>query len=260
MANDNRANYGRIGFTVFLGALALAIALIYIAGIGDQRNEIMVETYYDYPVSGLSVGSAVNFRGVKIGEVRDINFVGAIYDNDEVSLEDYQRVIIVMALDTRKFHLVEGETPEDVLNDFAGAGIRATIASNAVTGMSRVEFNIPDNPAPPAKLTWKPKHYQIPPQPSLMENMSVSLAKALHQFNQTDFQSVWSNVAAVAENSAKVTGDISTMLEQERSAIYAILENFKGASESVDELVEKVKLNPSLLIRESDPDPLAETK
>ena len=143
---------------------------------------------------------------------------------------------------------------------FAGAGIRATIASNAVTGMSRVEFNIPDNPAPPAKLTWKPKHYQIPPQPSLMENMSVSLAKALHRFNQTDFQSVWSNVSSVAASSAKIAGDVSAMMDRERVAIYAILDNISAATGSLDELVEKLKQNPSLILRENDPDPLYETK
>ena len=260
MAKDNHANLGRVGFTVFIGAIAIAIALIYIAGIGDKANEFLIETYYDYPVSGLSVGSAVNFRGVKIGEVREISFASAIYDEDEITPEDYQRIIIVMALDCRKLDVDSTENMRRISRRYGVAGLRATIASNAVTGMSRIEFNIPDDPVPPAKLAWKPRYYQIPPQPSLMENLSSSLANALHQFNKTDFKSVWSNISAVAESSAQVTKEVSDFIRTEKVGMSIIVRNIQEASDSVDELAETLKNNPSLLLRKNDPEPLSETK
>ena len=260
MASDNHANYGRIGLTVFLGALALAVTLIRLAGVGNRNNEYLVETYYDHPVSGLSVGSAVNFRGVKIGEVREISFASAVYEDNELTSNDFQRVIIVMALDCRRLDVCSYDEAEEVVRAFVSAGIRATIASNAVTGMSRVEFSIPPNPSPVAELTWKPRYLQVPPQPSLMENLSVSLTRTLNTFNRMDLDGTWSNIAVIAESSAKLTKDASDFLRTEKAGLTATLRNVEEASEDVSELVESLKANPSLLLRGRDAETLPETK
>lgn len=259
MASDNHASYGKIGFTVFIGAFALAIALIYIAGIGNRDGEYIVETYYDHPVSGLSVGSPVNFRGVKIGEVKEISFASAIYDDKELSTNDFQRVVIVMAINCKRLDVCSQGEARSVIEHFIRMGIRATIASNAVTGMSRVEFSIPLNPQAPETLKWKPRYLQVPPQPSLMENMSASLARVLYQFNRTDFQSVWSNISTVASSAALLTKEVSEFVRDEREGLSEIVNNVKDASDSVDELAETLKNNPSLLLRENDPQPLPET-
>lgn len=260
MASDNHANYGRIGFTVFLGAIALAVALIYLAGVGNKDSEYLVETYYDHPVSGLSVGSAVNFRGVKIGEVREISFASAVYDDDELTSNDFQRVIIVMALDCRRLDVCSNAEAKDVVCKFLGAGLRATIMSNAVTGMSRVEFNIPANPLPLPVLSWKPRHHQIPPQPSLIENLSVSLARAVNTINKIDIPAIWSNISVVASSSAKITKDVSDFVSTEKDGMSAIVRNIEEASDSIDELADTLKNNPSLLLRGRDAEPLSETR
>ena len=70
MANDNRPRYARIGFVVLLGALATAGALVYLGGFERGDMQYLVESYYDNPVSGLSVGSSVNVRGVKVRALR----------------------------------------------------------------------------------------------------------------------------------------------------------------------------------------------
>lgn len=260
MASDNHANYGRIGLVVFLGAIALAVTLIYIAGVGSRQNEYLVETYYDHPVSGLSVGSAVNFRGVKIGEVREICFAGAVYDDSELTSNDFQRVIIVMALDCRRLDVCSSDEADQVARAFVSAGIRATIASNAVTGMSRVEFSVPQHPLPVPELTWKPRYLLVPPQPSLMENLSLSLTKTLNTFNRMDLDGAWSNLATIAESSAKLTKDASDFLRAEKAGMTVTLRNLEEASEDVSELVESIKVNPSLLLRGRDNEALPETK
>lgn len=260
MASDNRANYGRIGLTVFLGAIALAVTLIFIAGVGDRSSEILVETYYDHPVSGLSVGSAVNFRGVKIGEVREISFASAMYDEEILTSNDFQRVIIVMSLDCRRLGDSSYAEADRAVRAFIAAGIRATIASNAVTGMSRIEFSIPPNPAPVERPTWRPRYLQVPPQPSLMENLSLSLTRTLNMFNRMDIGGAWSNIASIASSSASLTKEVSDFVSAEKMALAAIFRNLGDASESVSSLAETLKDNPSLLLRENDPEPLPETK
>ena len=95
MANENHMSYRRVGFAVFAGALAIVLSLVYLGGIRGKGDEILVETFYDKPVSGLSVGSVVNFRGVKVGEVREISFIGTKY---AVEGADNSRIYILMAL------------------------------------------------------------------------------------------------------------------------------------------------------------------
>ena len=73
---SNHASYAKIGLTVMLGVAAIIGALVYLGGAWGSDDRVYAETYTDRSVSGLSVGSAVNFRGVKLGEVKEITFVG----------------------------------------------------------------------------------------------------------------------------------------------------------------------------------------
>ena len=60
----NQANYAKIGFAVAAGAAAIVATLVYLGGALGKSDVIYAESYFDTQVSGLSVGSAVNLRGV----------------------------------------------------------------------------------------------------------------------------------------------------------------------------------------------------
>ena len=70
MLGSSRASYAKVGFAVVAGAVALVGTLVYFGGMRGRADEFLAETYYDAPVSGLSVGSDVNYRGVKVGDSR----------------------------------------------------------------------------------------------------------------------------------------------------------------------------------------------
>lgn len=259
MARDNHANYARIGFTVMIGTIAIIATLIYLGGFRGADRYFMVETYYDHPVSGLSVGSPVNFRGVKIGEVREIAFTSIVYD-DVDTIEDMQRVSIVMAVEKDRCSGNGDWSPERTFEKYISSGLRATVASSAITGLSRIELNIVPEAIPPARLEWHARHTLIPPSPSLMENFSEALTKILNRLKKTDFASLWSNVQSVAESSARVAERVDMMLESERLKISTTLGNVEEASASLRELSTTLKENPSLLLRERDGEQLEETK
>ena len=86
----NQANYAKIGFAVAVGAAAIVATLVYLGGALGKSDVIYAESYFDTQVSGLSVGSAVNLRGVKVGEVRAISFIGAEYDDAQG--DDVQKI------------------------------------------------------------------------------------------------------------------------------------------------------------------------
>lgn len=260
MASDNKPKYGRIGFAVVLGTVAIAGTLIYLGGFSGSDMVYLVESYYDKPVSGLSPGSAVNFRGVKVGEVKDIWMVRP--RSADFTVADMQRIRILLALDLRR--MGHRSRPEDyelrrMMESYIDHGLRATVSASGITGLSRIELNMMPNPPPRAALSWRSKHPVIPPAPSLIENFSDAATRVMNQINKMDFASVWSNVQCIAESVSHLAANIDSLIEGQRSNIGAMIQNANDASARLEALSQRLEENPSLLIRPSDPEPLPET-
>ena len=249
---SSHANYAKIGFTVVIGIVAIVAVLIYLGGAGHS-DITYAETYYDTSVSGLSVGSAVNFRGVKIGEVKEISFVGAVYDG--VPWSDAQRIYILMAFPRRKI----GPSAPDRANEFVAKGLRATVTASGVTGLSRIELDLQRNRPPAPKVAWTPRHTYIPSYPSLLDNFSDSATKVMNEINRMDIASAWSNVSAAVDSAAHAAEGIRTMIDAARSGVDSIVGNVTEAAESLRDVTMELKRNPSLLIREREATPLEET-
>lgn len=259
MASDNHANYSRIGFAVVVGIAAIVGTLIYLGGFGDGDNELPAETYYDTPVSGLTVGSPVNFRGVKVGEVRRISFVGSDYP--ESSEQDEQRIRIVISFDLRQIRLSDGRTPRDHLAGMVAKGLRATVTSSGITGLSRIELNYPKAEMNRSeRLSWKPAYIVIPSAPSLLDSFSEAATKVMNQINRMDFTGIWSNVSSVAWSAAELTGNVNSLIESQKTSVNDIFENVNEAARAIRELSQSLRENPSLLLRPNDPQPLSETR
>ena len=256
MSSDNHANYFKVGLTVLIGVAAVVGTLVYLGGFGDRRDEVLVETYYDKPVTGLSEGSPVNFRGVHVGDVRKISFVGAEYD---VTGLENQRIYILMALARRQMRLEEGESAEELLGDLVAKGLRATVTSSGITGMSKVELDYHPGAAAPEALSWVPEHLLIPPKPSLLDSFSDSATRAMNQLNRIDFNAAWSNISAVASSWAAASSDARDVVERSLPSLAATVENLERLTGTLEELAERLKADPSLLIRANDPPPLPET-
>ena len=262
MANDNHTSYRRIGFTVFVGAIAIVLSLIYLGGVRGRGDEILAETYYDKPVSGLSVGSAVNFRGVKVGEVREISFIGSKYD---VSGADNSRIYIQMALDGRALgvgDLSQEEIREMLANLVKAFNMRATVTTSGITGLSRIELNYHhlEQLTEHRPVTWTPRLAFIPPQESLLDNISDAATKILNQINQMDLSAAWSNVTVAVESLARTSCSLQTMLESRRNDINRMLDDLSSTAGNIKQMASELRLNPSLLIRDRKPARLEETE
>lgn len=264
MANDNRASYAKIGFTVFIGIVAIVLTLVYLGGLRSRHGEILVETYYDKPVTGLSVGSPVNFRGVRIGEVREINFVGGKYD---VEGADNSRIYILMALECNRLGIPDDETHE--AEDYVRLavdklGLRASVTSNGITGLSRIECDYHASEgafAPEApKISWTPQHTYVPAKISLFDNFGVAATKVMNQINRIDFGDVWSNINSSVQALARATDGAKTLIETRQGDFERLMDDLTATAASVKNLASELKRNPSLLIRERKSARLNETE
>ena len=69
---ETRAHHVLIGFfTLLVAAAALGFAL-WLAKAGDDRELRRYDIVFSEPVSGLSVGSAVQYSGIRVGEVESL--------------------------------------------------------------------------------------------------------------------------------------------------------------------------------------------
>lgn len=254
----NHANYAKIGFVVVASVSAIVATLVYLGGADAGKGIVYAETYSDSPVSGLSVGSDVNMRGVKIGEVKDISFVGSEYE--EAVGRDIPKIHILMAISSRKMRRNDDEDPEDHLRDAVRRGLHATVTSSGITGLSKIELNFPRTEVEPQTISWRPRYVCIPPAPSMLESFSDAAAKFMNQINRMDFTTAWSNIAAVAEAAARVARNVDRFVADEKESVSSIVRALDEAAEKAKELVSELKDNPSLLIRANDPEPLEETR
>jgi len=259
VSGDSHASYAKVGLTVVLGVAAVVGVLVYFGGAGRDRCVFQAETYYDDPVSGLSVGSEVNFRGVKVGEVREISFVGGHYK--DVAEADMQKIYIKMAFDSTLASLDSSEDPEELLRSLVSRGLRATVTASGVTGLSRMELNMPKNGdvRPVPQISWSPELVCIPPAPSMLQSFSDSATQVMNKIKQMDFSSAWSNVSAVAESFSEISRNVSGLVESQKAGIDSIIFSVDQAARSLKEFADSVRENPSLLLRPRDPEPLPET-
>ena len=259
MAKDNEASYFRIGLTVIVGIAAIIAVLIRIGGLGGKANELFAETYYDKPVPGLTVGSAVNFRGVKIGEVRKIDFIGNMY---EVEGAENSRIYILMALDRRLLGESDNRNlEEDLGNMVKRLGLRATVTTSGITGMSRIEcdFYRGEQLHEARAISWTPKHVYIPPNISLLDSFSDSATKVMNQINKMDLGAAWSNVSAAVESVAHMTDSAKNIIDARQADMERLLDDLSATSAAVRDLVLELKRDPSMLIRSRVQQPLSET-
>lgn len=260
MASDNHASYTKIGITIVMGVIAIVLTLVYLGGMRGRGDEVMVETYYDRGVSGLVVGSAVNFRGVKIGEVREVSFVGNKY---VVQGADNSRIYILMAVKGEYFDSDhDGVLTQKEFKDFLvdHLGLRATVSASGITGMAHIECDYNLDRPPVENIPWTPKHYYIPPKPSLLDSFGESATKVMNQINKMDMMAVWSNMTVIVESISAMSESTRTLLESRQSEIDRILLDVGEATSAAKTLMEKIRDNPSLLIRNSVAEPLPETQ
>ena len=259
MANDNEANFSKIGVFILAGLALIAGTLVYLGGAGGDKREYLVETYFPNDVSGLDVGSAVNFRGVRVGAVKEISFIGAEYDN--VLPQHARNIYVLLALDSKLCRITDrNDNPTRFIKRMLEHGLHATVTASGITGLSRIELNFPKTEVTDEKVSWKPRRLLIPPAPSILESAAESAAKLMRQLNQMDFVTAWSNVVRLTGGAADMCDGMNGLLESERGRIVQTIDNLDGAVSSLRTFADTISENPSLLLRPRDADPLPETK
>ncbi len=258
MADENKASYAKIGFFIVLGIALILATIVYIGGMGSTQHAFIAETFFNDSVSGLDVGSTVNLRGVRVGTVKRISFIGAEYA--DVRHEDRKKIYVEMNLDQRLFRMGETVEPAKVLAGMVTRGLHATVSASGVTGLSRIELNYPKGMVKEETCSWRARHPVIPPAPSILQSVADSAQQILNQLNKMDFTAAWSNVLDVTRSANTALENFNVVLTGEQGNISEILGNVRDASSSLRDFADQIRNNPSSILRSYTPDRLEETR
>ena len=102
---SKHANTTAIGAFV-IGAIALVLGAVMLFGTGQFfHDRIVVLSVFEGSVTGLQVGSPVEFRGVPVGTVKDIK---ALYDPEKTSFV----IPVYMSLDEDSVTNIRADEPQ----------------------------------------------------------------------------------------------------------------------------------------------------
>lgn len=235
-----KANYFKIGVFI-LSALTIAVVAIVVLSGGKwfRKHVVYWETYFDESVQGLAVGTPIKYRGVQVGTVDKIDFVGDEYGSD-LSKQDllrYGRYVVVTGSATDVApHLTEEEKQAARATKIA-AGLRARLASPGVTGVVYLEVDYLDpKEYPVMEVPWKPQLAYVPSAPSTATVLGGALHNIARDLEKADIHKITSDLDMLLLEVMKLVKE--TDLPHMTSQIGQILAEFQVTAQQVRRFVE----------------------
>ena len=283
---SEKANYFKIGL-FFVISVILIVTAVIVWGAGlFTKDKVYFETYFDSPVTGLNVGSSVELRGVKIGQVESIDFASAVYDisTDPATVSRYERYVRVLcsisAEGTKeRAGDITDEQREARTRNLIYQGLRLRLASNILTGQAYLEGVFVDpNRFPALGITWTPHYMYIPSAPGQFSTMKDSVDKILAKLEGVDVSGLTeeiqgffseiretnqeikklltnpdpnaetANLAEVLTRLDNTLGSINREIRTQSPDVNRFLRNLSAISDDIKEITATLKKHPSGLI------------
>jgi phospholipid/cholesterol/gamma-HCH transport system substrate-binding protein/paraquat-inducible protein B len=240
MSNNANPNYFRLGVFV-IAAIAVLISVILIFGSGQLfKKSFYVETYIKQSVTGLDVGAAVRFRGVKIGQVSFIGLTGDMYEKDIPYNERRQYVVVRMQ--------IFGENVDvNQIHDFVSKGLRARVKSMGITGVNYIEFDFsPKTASENSDLpySWKPEYPVIPSLPNQADEIISGIQKLIDGMNQL-------NIDGTQQKFDQLLGNLNVLMAGDGKKNQGLINSVKDMNvilERIAKVTDKDELN--IMMRE----------
>jgi phospholipid/cholesterol/gamma-HCH transport system substrate-binding protein len=161
-------NHWKLGLFVVVGSTCALAFLIWLGSQSFRKETVRYVSYFDEPVTGLDVGSPVSFRGVRIGNVDDID-IAPDRRHVEVAYDLKVEEIEHLGLAKKRGEHVELRVPDDV---------RVQISSSGVTGVKHIKLDYLKN-SPVKKLPFPVPENYIPASASTLKNLEDAVTRAL---------------------------------------------------------------------------------
>jgi paraquat-inducible protein B len=239
-----RSNPKLIGAFV-VSAIALAIAgAIAFGGTQFLVTKHKAILYFEGSVAGLNVGAPVNFRGVKVGTVTNIEIN---YDIDKQTLDIPVEIEIVPSL----IHVTSGQRSERNIQKLVERGLRAQlVVQSLVTGQASIEFDF--HPETPIRLvggtTGLP---ELPTIPSSMAALQANVTAVLEKISKMPLDQISQQVSDAIGELQQTLTSATSLIKKVDMDIGPTLTNLQDTSEQAKQLM--ATANDRMQMRDGEP-------
>lgn len=202
--STQRHNF-RIGLFVLLGVCLFIGALLAMGVRSYFGKRDLFETYVTGKVENLSVGALVMLRGVAVGKVSSINFVGSEYPGYK---EEYVVVQFEIPHDFR--WTAETTNLQAMLNAEIDRGLRARVQGQGFLGANIVSLEYVDPKMYPVEpVPWAPKHYYIPSAPNQFNRVFTSLERTLRHVEDIDTEQLLARIQKTIDSASELIANLN---------------------------------------------------
>jgi paraquat-inducible protein B len=146
--------------------------------------------YFDQSVRGLAPGAPVEFRGIQIGEVRDLKLE---FDPEKARF----RVPVVVRIEPERMGSLVGadrDSRREALDRLVRQGLRAQLQSgNLLTGQLLVQLDMHADAAP-AEIVWTERYPEFPTIPTPLEEITSSVTRLAKRLEKIPLEQIGSSV------------------------------------------------------------------
>jgi len=266
-ANGLKVNTESI-VTVLLGGIAFDTPINFgstqPAKAGDQfqlynsYQETLTKKYrikglwlvrFNGSIRGLSYGSPVEFRGIQIGQVLDIDLK---IDPNNLDF----RIPVLIEIEPERIFKAENifdaaDKRKEFMASLVKKGLRAQLKSgNMLTGQLVVDLDFhPD--APPQEIVWSDPYSELPAIQTSMEEIFKTISNSLKKIDKLPLVEIGNDVRAAVKNLNQILIQVQSTMESINSEITPqTVATMEQATKTLAE-IEKVINNDSPLNQEA---------
>ncbi len=236
---STKANYFKVGVFILSALTITVLAIVVLSGGKWFKKIVYWESYFDESVQGLAVGAPIKYRGVQVGTVEAVEFVGDVY-GQELSTETrlrYGRYVRVIGSATDVTPHLSQEEQETALASSIVAGLRVRLTSQGVTGVVYVEADYFDPKVYPAmEVPWAPHYQYMPSAPSTVTVLGAALQNIARDLEKTDVHTVIRDFDSLVLEMTKLVKETNVQVLSNQTG--QVLAELQGFAQQARRLVE----------------------
>ncbi len=198
----------------------------------DKERYLLV---FSGSVRGLNIGAPVLLRGIKVGQVLDIQL-----KFDPTKLEFFIPVLIEIEPERIGFPEGQGrarvlEDEPDIVDKMVAAGLRAQLKTGSLlTGQLYVELEF-HRDAPPARLARRGDYRVVPTLPTPLETITTQVNRILGKIDGFPIDEIGEDLSATLSGVREVVD--STALKNSLTELELILRQLRSLSVKLDDQI-----------------------
>ncbi|MBQ9271584.1 MAG: MCE family protein [Alphaproteobacteria bacterium] len=242
--------YKTVGLFIVIGMAAfIGIVLNYVAERFTTNQDDLVVMYFDESIRGLSVGSAVVFKGVEVGKVESISLQANLMEGT------FKTPVLVLFNLEKSVDIIDSVDLDDkqMLDNLITKGLRAQlISANYLIGQLMIELVM--EPKTPSVLRGTGQYWEIPTIYSPFAQISkdleqIPLQESLARLGsilndiEDNLPEILKNVRLLTKSLASDTPDtlenISKLVEELKKDMPSLLKNMNDIAAKLDNTMDK---------------------